>query len=295
VRARVKTKADLAPRRAARRPAAVRAVTPPDIDDDVEEKARGGVQSIGRAFAILEEVARNRDGIGLADLSKRVGLHNSTTFHLVRTMVSLGYIRQIKDSKRYRIGRPLFALAASALDEMEMVSMATPVLDDLARETGESSHFAARMGDAVVVMARTSGPSAFQLAERVGVVRPAYCTALGKIILAALRPDQLERYLERIELKSLTPSTITEPARLRREIDEVRKAGIAFDDGEFDGEVRCAAMAIRDFSGQVVGAIGISGPVWRLSIQALQSRSRHLEAAAARLSQAFGAPAAKAG
>ena len=291
----MKTKADLAPQRAACRPAAVRAVAPPDIDDDVEEKARGGVQSIGRAFAILEEVARNRDGIGLADLSKRVGLHNSTTFHLVRTMVSLGYIRQIKDSKRYRIGRPLFALAASALDEMEMVSMATPVLDDLARETGESSHFAARMGDAVVVMARTSGPSAFQLAERVGVVRPAYCTALGKIILAALRPDQLERYLGRIELKPLTPSTITEPARLRKEIDEVRKAGIAFDDGEFDGEVRCAAMAIRDFSGQVVGAIGISGPVWRLSIQALQSRSRHLEAAAARLSQAFGAPAAKAG
>ena len=295
MRARVKTKTDVAPRRAARRPAAVRAVKPADIDDDVEERSRGGVQSIGRAFAILEEVARNRDGIGLADLSKRVGLHNSTTFHLVRTMVSLGYIRQIKDTKRYRIGRPLFALAASALDEMEMVSMATPVLDDLARETGESSHFAARMGDTVVVMARTSGPSAFQLAERVGVVRPAYCTALGKIILAALRPDQLERYLERIDLKPLTPNTITEPQRLRKEIDKVRTAGIAFDDGEFEGEVRCAAMAVRDFSGQVVGAIGISGPVWRLSIQALQSRSRHLEAAAARLSQAFGAPVRKTG
>ena len=99
---------------------------PADIDDDVEDRARGGVQSIGRAFSILEEVARNRDGIGLADLGKKVGLHNSTTFHLVKTMVSLGYIRQLKDSKRYRIGRPLFALAASALDEMEMVSMATP-------------------------------------------------------------------------------------------------------------------------------------------------------------------------
>ena len=80
---------------------------------------------------------------------------------------------------------------------------------------------------------------------------------------------------------TLTPNTITEPQRLRKEIDEVRTAGIAFDDGEFDGEVRCAAMAVRDFSGQVVGAIGISGPVWRLSIQVLQSRSRHLEAAAA--------------
>ena len=132
-----------------------------DIDDDVEDRARGGVQSIGRAFSILEEVARNRDGIGLADLSKKVGLHNSTTFHLVKTMVSLGYIRQLKDSKRYRIGRPLFALAASALDEMEMVSMATPVLDDLSRATGESSHFATRMSDAVVVMARTPGPAHF--------------------------------------------------------------------------------------------------------------------------------------
>jgi DNA-binding IclR family transcriptional regulator len=261
----------------------------PDIDDEVEDRARGGVQSIGRAFAILEEVARNRDGIALADLSKRVGLHNSTTFHLVKTMVSLGYIRQIKESKRYRIGRPLFALAASALDEMEMVSMATPVLDDLSRETGESSHFASRMSDAVVVMARTPGPGAFQLTDRVGVVRPAYCTALGKVILAALRPDQLDRYLDRIELKALTSKTITSPQRLRRELQDVRRAGIAFDDGEFNNEVRCAAMPVYDFSGQVVGAIGISGPVWRLSIQALQNKARDLSEAAKQLSEAFGA------
>lgn len=122
-----------------------------------------GVQSIGRAFAILEEIARNRDGIGLAELSKRVGLHNSTTFHLVRTMMSLGYVRQMRDSKRYRIGRPLFVLAANALDEIEMTSLATPVLEDLSRESGESSHCSVRMGDDVVVMARTSGPGAFQV------------------------------------------------------------------------------------------------------------------------------------
>jgi DNA-binding IclR family transcriptional regulator len=260
-----------------------------DIDDDVEDRARGGVQSIGRAFAILEEVARNRDGIGLADLSKKVGLHNSTTFHLVKTMVSLGYIRQLKDSKRYRIGRPLFALAASALDEMEMVSMAMPVLDDLSRATGESSHFATRMSDAVVVMARTPGPGAFQLTDRVGVVRPAYCTALGKVILAALRPDQLDRYLDRVELKSLTSKTITNAQRLRRELQEIRRSGIAIDDGEFDTEMRCAAMPVHDFSGQVVGAIGISGPVWRLSIQALQTKARDLLEAAKGLSEAFGA------
>jgi IclR family KDG regulon transcriptional repressor len=262
-----------------------------DIDDDAEDRQRGGVQSLGRAFAILEEVARHRDGIGLAELSKRVGLHNSTTFHLVKTIVSLGYIRQDKDSKRYRLGRPLFALAASSLDEIEMVSLAAPILEDLSLQTGESSHFAVRMGDSVVVIARTSGPGAFQLADRVGVVRPANCTALGKVILAALRPDQLERFLKRTELKASTPKSITEAKPLRREIEEVRRSGMAFDDGEFDPEVRCVAVPVKDFTGQVIGALGISGPIWRLSIQALQMRAKIVQSAADRLSAEFGAKA----
>jgi DNA-binding IclR family transcriptional regulator len=259
------------------------------IDTDIADRQRGGgVQSIGRAFAILEEVARNREGIGLAELSKRVGLHNSTTFHLVKTMVSLGYVRQLKDSKRYRIGRPLFALAASALDEIEMMSLATPVLEDLSRETGESAHFCVRMGDSVVVLARTSGPGAFQLTDRVGVVRPAHSTALGKVMLAALTDEQLDRYLGHAELKPHTPNTIVSADRLRREIVEVRRAGLAFDDGEFDSELRCVALPVRDYSGQVIGAIGISGPVWRLSIDTLQKRARIVRAAADKLSAQFG-------
>jgi DNA-binding IclR family transcriptional regulator len=294
VRPRTKTKATEA--KAVEKPAAAKAeiarlVEPSqgDIDDDAEVRQRVGVQSLGRAFAILEEVARHREGIGLADLSKLVGLHNSTTFHLAKTMVSLGYIRQEKDSKRYRVGRPLFALAASALDEIEMVNVATPVLEDLSRETGESSHFAVRMGDAVVVIARTSGPGAFQLADRVGVIRPANCTALGKVILASLRPDQLARFLERVELKASTEKSITEIPALLREVEEIRRSGIAFDDGEFNLEVRCAAVPVKDFTGQIIGALGISGPIWRLSIQALQSRAKIVQAAADRLSAGFGA------
>jgi len=273
------------------KPAIARLVEPsqPDIDDDAEDRQRVGVQSLGRAFAILEQVARHREGIGLAELSKLVGLHNSTTFHLAKTMVSLGYIRQEKDSKRYRVGRPLFALAASAIDEIEMVNVATPVLEDLSRETGESSHFAVRMGDAVVVIARTSGPGAFQLTDRVGVVRPAHCTALGKVILASLRPDQLERFLERVELKPSTAKSVTEIPQLLREIAEIRRSGVAYDDGEFNLEVRCVAVPVKDFTGQIIGALGISGPIWRLSNHALQSRAKIVQAAANRLSAAFGA------
>jgi len=263
--------------------------TEPNIDDEAEERARGGVQSLGRAFSILEEVARHREGIGLADLSKLVGLHNSTTFHLAKTLVSLGYLRQERDSKRYRVGRPLFALAASALDEIEMVNLATPILEDLSRETGESGHFAVRMGDAVVVIARTSGAGAFQLTDRVGVVRPAHCTALGKIMLASLRPDQLQRYLERVELKPSTNKSITDPAVLMREIAEIRRSAVAFDDGEFNLEVRCVAVPVYHFTGEIIGALGISGPIWRMTDQAVQSRAKLVQSAASRLSIEFGA------
>ena len=286
-RAKPKTERPLGPRRAT-----IARLVPssePNIDDEAEDRQRGGVQSLSRAFAILEAVARHREGIGLAELSKLVGLHNSTAFHLAKTMVSLGYIRQERDSKRYRVGRPLFALAASALDEIEMVNVATPIMEELSRETGESSHFAVRMGDAVVVIARTSGPGAFQLTDRVGVVRPAHCTALGKIILAALRPDQLKRFLERVELVPSTKKSITEPSVLLREIAEVRRSATAFDDGEFNPEVRCVAVPIFNFTGDVVGALGISGPVWRMTDQILQSRARAVKAAANRLSTEFGA------
>jgi DNA-binding IclR family transcriptional regulator len=260
-----------------------------ELDNEVDaDQQRGGIQSIGRAFLILEEIAYTREGIALSELSKRIGLHNSTAFHILKTLVSLGYVRQMRDTKRYRIGRPLFALAAGALDEIEMVSCATPILQGLSQETGESCHFSVRSGDAVMVMARTSGPRAFQLTNRVGILRPAHCTALGKVILAALSPEQFERFLKRADLRAYSSKSITEPDLLLREIAEVRRTGIAFDDGEFDDEVRCVAVPVHDFSGQTLGAIGISGPVWRMSIQTLQSYADIVQRAASQLSAAFG-------
>lgn len=263
---------------------------PADTDDEGAARQRVGVQSLGRAFAILEEVARHREGIALADLSRLVGLHNSTTFHLAKTMVALGYIRQERELKRYRVGRPLFVLAASALDEIEMVNLAIPVLEELSRQTGESSHFAIRTGDTIVVIARTAGPGAYQLADRVGVTRPAHCTAVGKAILASLQPDQLERFINRVGLKPSTKKSISEKSVLMREIEEVRRTGVAMDDGEFNLEVRCVAVPVKDFSGRTIGALGISAPIWRLSRQALLSRAKIVQAAAARLGGEFGSP-----
>ena len=143
-------------------------------------------------------------------------------------------------------------------------------------------------GGSVLVLAKTPGTGAFQIAGSLGVLRPAYCTGLGKALLAALTPAQLDRYLASTVLQPLTAKTLTEPERLRRQLDDVRRDGIAYDDAEFDAEIRCVAVPVRDFTAQVCGVVGISGPVWRLSLHALQEQAQHVRAAAARLSGALG-------
>lgn len=248
----------------------------------------GGVQSIERAFAIVNHIALREDGVSLAELSKAVGLHTSTTFHLVRTMVELGVVRQVKSTKRYHLGRTIFSLAASSSREVDLIATATPFLEALAANSGEGSHMAIMSGKDVVIAARAAGTGAFQLVERAGGLRPAHCTGLGKVLLAGMPKAQLEAYLENADLRAWTPKSITDPERLRQELDQVRAAGLGFDDAEYNEEVRCVAAPVYEFSGQVVGAVGVSGSIWRLNLQRMDKVAQLVRETAAELSEDLG-------
>lgn len=254
---------------------------------------RGGIQSLERAAALLDAVARRPEGIGLAELSGAVGLHSSTAFHLVKTLVALGFVRQEAESKRYRIGSRLFGLAAGALDETALLSLGTPVLERLSAATGEAAHLAIRAQAEIVVVARTAATGLLQLADRPGT-RPAHATAIGKILLAAMAPDDFERLLGTLPLPRFTPDTIVAPDALRREIERVRREGVARDDRELDPDVRCIALPVTDFAGRCAAAIGISGPAWRLSPEALEEKTAHLRAAAEALSAELGSSGTRA-
>lgn len=249
---------------------------------------RGGIQSLERAAAILEAVAASPEGLGLADLSGRVGLHNSTAFHLIKTLVNLGFLARSADDKRYHVGSRLFTLAAGALDDNLLLSLATPILERLSSETGEAAHLAVRSKHEVTVIAHTAASGLLQLAGRTGATRPAHATAIGKMLLAAMPPDDLDILLENLPMPAFTPNTLTSPATLRRQLDDVRRRGIAYDDCELDADVRCAAVPVHDFAGRCVAAMGVSGPAWRFSPPSLEERSRQLRAAAAALSTQLG-------
>jgi DNA-binding IclR family transcriptional regulator len=255
----------------------------------VEEGRRGGsIQSLARASAILREVVSHRDGIGLAQLSKAVGLHSSTVFHLVRTLAALGYVRQDEDTKAYRAGRLIFELAGAAFDEQELASVAAPLLDELAMRTGETGHLAIRSGNETIVIAKADGTGAFRMADRPGIARPAHATALGKILLAAMPPENFALFLRMSELPRLTSRTIVDPDRLADEIAKVRQAWIAYDEGEFHPEIRCVAVPVRNFTRRIAAAIGISTPIWRLALHEFQEKSAVLQDVANRLSASLG-------
>jgi DNA-binding IclR family transcriptional regulator len=253
------------------------------------DDGNGKIQSLKRAAAILDAVACRPEGIGLSQISAEVGLHSSTAFHLIQTLVSLGFLLQLTDSRRYRIGPRLFTLAAGALDETMLLALATPILERLSGATGYASHLAVRSKQDIVVIARTAATGLLQLAGHPGATRPAHATAIGKMLLAAMPENDLDRLLEALPLPAFTPHTITDAQALRGEIEKARRVGLALDNCELDRDVRCLAVPIHDFAGRCIAAMGISGPAWRLVPDAVEQLAHQLRAAAAELSAQLGA------
>ena len=257
-------------------------------EKDTKTQKEPGVQSIRRAFGIVEAVCLSPSGINLAHLSKTVGLHTSTTFHLTKTMVAMGILRQDEETKCYHVGARLFGLAAGAADEMELVKLARPMLKRLAVATGENSHISVPTTDGVVIIEKCEGSAQVRMNERIGAIRPVHATAIGKAVLAGRSDQELEEFLQSHDLPSYTVKTITERDRLVAEIQQVRENGIAYDDAEFNEEARCIAAPVFDFTGRVVGSIGISGPVWRVGLQDLPRLGEAVKKSAAELSDALG-------
>lgn len=222
------------------------------------------VQSLERAFALLEAIAAADAPLALADLSRLTGLHTSTAFHLIKTLMVLGYVRQ-DDARRYHIGPRLFLQAAGAANEVTLVNFATPYLRRLADETGETAHLAVRADSGIAVIAKGEARSTVRTSDRLGTIRPAHCTAIGKVLLADLPAAEREAALGDAPFEAFTKHTITDPAKLRKALDRVARDGVALDDAEFNAELRCMAAPVRNFTGRAVAALGISGPVWRVT------------------------------
>ncbi|HTK63965.1 MAG TPA: IclR family transcriptional regulator [Pseudonocardia sp.] len=219
-----------------------------------------GVQSLARAFDLMELIADLGGEAGVTELSARSGLPPATIHRLVRTLVDLGYLRQTP-SRSYTLGPRLIRLGETA--SRLIGRWATPVLTELVARFQETANLAVLDADHAVYVAQVPSPHSVRMFTEVGRRVPLYCTGVGKALLAHLPDERVEAYLNKRALAAVTPTTITDPAGLRQELDAIRLRGYAIDDGEREPGVRCVAAAVP--GAPAATALSVSGPQGRIS------------------------------
>lgn len=227
---------------------------------------QSGVQSLERAFHLLELLSEHPDGMHLLELAGASGLHKSTVHRMLASLITLGYVRKLPEVEgKYQLTLRLFAIAARVAAGTDMMNVARPVLARLCDSTGEAVHLVVQDGSDIVYVHKAENPSAtYQMGSRIGMRRPLYCTAAGKSILATLGDREVARIWEQSEIVPYTPHTILRLEKLYDELDQAKRLGYALDNEENELGVYCIAAAIRDYTGQCRGAFSVSAPIARM-------------------------------
>jgi len=233
-------------------------------------------QTVDRALSILIDLGEGPKS--LDQLATLLDVHKSTALRLLRTLEAQGFARH-DEQHRYRLGPRLFALAHQALDELDIRRLAAPRLAALNQAHGHTVHLAAFVDGAVVYIDKYDSRHLVRMNSRIGATAPAHCTAVGKVLLAALPAARRQAALDRLDLTRLTPNTITDPARLAAELDRVAAQGYAQDRAEHEEYVNCVAAPVRDASGAVLAAASISVPEPVLGYQGVLALLPDLRAA----------------
>ncbi len=219
-----------------------------------------GSQSLERGLAILSTFRSAQPLLGVSDLSRQGGLSRSTTHRYVSTLAALGYLQQDVETKKYRLGPRVLDLGFSAINSMELRHIASPHLEQLSHATGHTVNMAVLDGADIVYIERCrgSGPREIDLNLHVGSRLPAYCTSMGKVLLAFLPAVELRALLATVQLTRRGPNTITAKRQLLKELERVRARGLAVNNEELAYGLRSIAAPVRSQTGDVVAAINIA-------------------------------------
>ncbi len=227
---------------------------------DAASGAAADSKSLVRGLAILSSFSRARPLIGVSELARELGLTRSTAHRYVATLLRLGYLRQDAATRKYRLGPRVLDLGLAALESMELRELATPALRRLCAGTGYTTNLAILDGVDVVHIERIRSPTQrhVDLDVRVGSRLPAYCTSLGKVLLAFLPEPERTRTLERVSYRRLGPNTLTDRAALEAELERVRRADLAVNNEELAPGLRSIAAPVRNRTGEVVAAVNLA-------------------------------------
>lgn len=228
------------------------------------EKTNYVIQSVAHALDVLEQFYGELDELGVTELSKRLKLHKNNVFRLLATLESRGYIEQNKATENYRLGIRCLQLGQTYVNQMGLLRQARPILEEVSKQSRENTYVAVMRRSSVVPLAVVESKLPVRITSNVGEALPLHSTAIGKVYLA-YESEEGVRHIVGSNLEKFTDKTITEIGALGDHLKGVAEKGFAVDNGEFLVDVRSVAVPVRDYTRNVVGALAVSGPAYRLA------------------------------
>ena len=236
--------------------------------DDRADDDRDFVNSLARGLAVIKAFNRNRPAMTLSEVARRTGINRAAARRFLLTLVREGYAET--DGKYFRLRPKILELGFSAVSSMPFAEVAQPVMDDLADEIDEMCLAAVLDGDWVVYIVRTSSQRVVSVNLDVGSRLPAFCMSTGRVLLAGLPNDELDRWLSGLAAVKYTEHTIVSKRKLREAILRARRDGYSVMDEEYEIGFRSLSVPIVDPLGRTIAALNICCPSPRVSLERME-------------------------
>lgn len=219
------------------------------------------IQSIDRAFEIMETLSMESRGMSIKELSERLTLNKSTVHRILATLIAWGYVEKNNEDKRYKLGPKIINLGSVYLNNIELKTEALPYLHNLKERTGQVVHLAIIENGDVVYLDKIDIVSNIRMYSKIGKRAMCHNTGLGKAMMAYMPDREVDKILREKGMPKVMENTITDPKVLKEELALTKSRGWAIDDEENELGIRCVAVPVFDYTGNVIAAISSTGPL----------------------------------
>jgi DNA-binding IclR family transcriptional regulator len=245
------------------------------------------ITSLQRGLKLLTLFSKAEGGLTATQVVKLSGLPISTVHRFLVNLESTGFLN-CDGSGGYHLGTACFSLGQSALRRLDIRRLSLPYLQELNRTTRETVHLTVRHELLVIYVEKLDSPEPLRIFSRIGAAVPLHCTAVGKVMLAYMPPEEQAAALAQLEIKRLTQNTIGNVQDLQAHVQRVRRSGYACDLEENELHIRCLAAPIWDHAGNVNASLSITGPVVRMSMTRLRQLAPLVQQAGLKISRELG-------
>ncbi len=233
------------------------------------------LRSCLRTLRILEVLSSGKE-MGVTEIGKYAGLHKSTAYRFLDTLEHEGYVKQNPETEKYKLSYKVLSLGFNLIEKMDVRNAARPYMEKLDRVTGETIYLTIVDSSQILYIDKVNLTENLQTFHKVGDKNYVHCTASGKAQIAFFSEAEFNDIFQKWGLPKQTMNTITDINVLKEQLKEVRIRGYAIDDRESEEDVMCVASPIFDYTGNVVAALSISGPITRLTVKKIERDFSHL-------------------